>query len=495
MAKRAKLVLLVFAISASLAIAIGATLLRRTSVRPLDKISLYYPFSFRENLNPLNVFSVGDQVLSEHLFGFHARTSIKSGFESLLSDVTIESTAGILTVKPKYQINSADGSLLSFESICNSIKTSMAGTRHAPYGSILNNVVCDKEKPEIKISFKKIPVNLRFLLTLPDFCLVDPEFVPMTKESALKASTGPYYLKSIADGMANLSINLHYPSDLRANSIPDLELINYKAGNSLAFIESMSPKVQHGAYFFGFSINQFAIENLKSKGYTVELFPTEWFVYLVAREGLSSEVRSNLLKILENFKQSKSMQESLGSPAHSIAPSDRQFSLKKDNDVATQSGQISISKYPIKITTLKSWIDNPFFKVTIEEIKKYFPNLEIELLDPSDSKRLFSYDTMLTLAPLGISPTDPLTHFSFLESALSGFDKIISKDEIARASIIDDESEFNKTIQNLERKVVQSKLLMPIAHFPGVIAYRKDFKIDQNIAFGWGLQAWAFQVD
>jgi hypothetical protein len=464
-------------------------------VKKFDRISLYYPFSFRDNLNPRSIFSVGDQVLSEHLFGFHARTSIKSGFENLISDVTIDNSSGLLTIKPKYKIKSANGDLLSFEEICNSIKLSLAGTRHAPYSSILKNVNCDEKNDIIKISFKKIPVNLRFLLTLPDFCLVDPKLVPITNETALKSSTGPYYLKSIGDGKANLIINPHYPQQLRANTIPEVELVNYKAGNSLDFIESMNTTTHHGAYFFGFSINQLAIEKLKSKGYSVELFPTEWFVYLIARDSLGSETRENLSKILENFKKSKMMEDSLGSPAHSIAPNDRQYSLIKDYDASAPLFKISISQVPIKITTFKSWIGNPFFKQTIDEIKKYYPNLELELLDPSESKRIFSDDKKLVLAPLGISPTDPLTHFSFLESALSGFDKVISKEEIAKASIIDDETEFNRNIQNFERRTVKSKLLIPIAHFPGVIAYRKDFKIDQNIAFGWGLQAWAFHLD
>jgi hypothetical protein len=39
------------------------------------KIRAFFPFSFREKVDPRNIFSVGEQVMAEHLFSFHAKSS------------------------------------------------------------------------------------------------------------------------------------------------------------------------------------------------------------------------------------------------------------------------------------------------------------------------------------------------------------------------------------------------------------------------------------
>lgn len=52
--------------------------------RDIKVIRTYFPFIFSEKIDPRAIHSVGEQVQAEHLFAFHSRTDLKSGFRAIL---------------------------------------------------------------------------------------------------------------------------------------------------------------------------------------------------------------------------------------------------------------------------------------------------------------------------------------------------------------------------------------------------------------------------
>ncbi|MES2856991.1 MAG: hypothetical protein V4692_14075, partial [Bdellovibrionota bacterium] len=152
-----------------------------------SKLNVYLPFVFSRENDPTSIFTVGDQVLAEHLYSFHARSTIKHGFENFASIVEIDADTDTVHITPKFDISRANGTRLSSESFCRSIKRSMEGTLHAPYRSLVRSVECNEKK--FSIQYKRLPANLRSLFTLPDFSVFDVDSLPLTSKNG-KESTG-----------------------------------------------------------------------------------------------------------------------------------------------------------------------------------------------------------------------------------------------------------------------------------------------------------------
>jgi hypothetical protein len=465
---------------------------------PINHINAYFPFVFGEKLDPRNIFTVGEQVLSEHVFGFNARTDVRNGFDGVLSEVTFSSESPTVTVKLKQSVKHPDGSLFPFQSFCNGIDTSLKGTRHAPYAAILDSIDCKPDDNSLAIHFKQMPSNIRFLFTLPDFCISEPTKMPMDGLNSAMTATGPYYATDITPDGAKLRINKYYPTSLRANNIETVDLKKYAAGGTSEFIANLNPDLHHAAYFFGYSLNPTDLDKIKAKGYKLEMFPTEWVVYLITNPNLDQKIKDTVRSIVDTYRTANLKSDSLGDPAYSIAPTDRSFALKAEDyselfSLKTESEDVITQS--LTIATLAVWVEIPFFKKMLEYLKKRVPGLKVEVLPSKDIMELFSNKYDFVLSPLGISQSDPLTHLSFLESTLNGFNKIISKDQIAKIAVLSDSNAFDTAVKNIERAIVKSGLIIPIAHFPGVVAYRSDFIKNDNFTFGWGIQTWAFQVD
>ncbi len=108
-------------------------------------------------------------------------------------------------------------------------------------------------------------------------------------------------------------------------------------------------------------------------------------------------------------------------------------------------------------------------------------------------KRLYSSEFDFSLAMLGISPTDPLSHFSFLTNMNKDISSLVSDADIANAAILSDPEEFVSTIKSFESKLAKSGIIIPIGHFPGVTVRKSDLEVDHNLSFGWGIQAWSIR--
>ena len=104
--------------------------------KKLDTINFYYPYRAVLPMDPRQLFSVGDQVLSEHIFPFHSRESMKEGFMPVFSDVKFDYTENTVTVRPLYPLKISDGTTLSIKEICSAFVSSLRGTQHAPFRSI-----------------------------------------------------------------------------------------------------------------------------------------------------------------------------------------------------------------------------------------------------------------------------------------------------------------------------------------------------------------------
>lgn len=463
--------------------------------KEIKTIRAYFPFLFSEKIDPRHVFSVGEQVQAEYLFAFHARTVLKSGFEGVFSDITFDEANHTVTIRVKYHSVEGDEHNVSFRAICEGLKSSLQGTRHAPYASILRDFRCDETQNRIEIVFTKIPLNLRFLFTIPDLCIFDPTELPLSIDNA-GTSTGPYTMESVSNSAVQLKLNPNYPASLRSNNIERAELLNYSPPKTHEFIQQMKPELHHSAYFYGHALEVTDLDLLKEKGYTVEIFPTEWFVFLTVKKQVNAPLKKALLQAMDKYRTEMASKASLGIPAYSISPSDSDFAISaaEYRDAVGPQHEVFDHNTKFTVTTTKSWAEIPFYMRTLNFLKQQFPNMQVQVLERKDGFRLFAKETDVALALLGISPTDPLTHISFLESTLYGFNELTSKEQLSQLAIKTNAEEFNKGIKEMEVRANQTGLIVPIAHFPGVIAYRKDFVRDETKALGWGIQTWSFKI-
>lgn len=461
----------------------------------LETLRAYFPFTYSEKLDPRSVFSVGEQVQSEYLFASHARTSLKSGFDSVVSEVRFDHQNHIVTIAPRFPVNEANGSSVSMRAICDGVESSLQGTRHAPYASILKRVECDEDAKEVRIHFTRIPLNLKFLFTIPDFSIFNPGKLPLSAHVG-DTATGPYLLESATSDLVKLRINDNYPKALRSNSVPNAELVRYNPSETKSFVAQMDPEVHHAAYFYGQALDREDRKNLERKGYKVDTFPTEWFVYLIVKPKVPLKLRQALQTMIHRFQREEKEKLSFGMSAYSISPSDRDFSLSEAeylNAADLAEAQIDTDASFV-VYTLENWAKIPIYAYLIEEVKKTFPKVRIEFLGRGGGQKIFGdEEVQIAISLLGISPSDPLTHFSFLETTLPGFSDIISKKEIAALSTYSDGGEFNRRVKDVEIKAAQRGLIIPVAHYPGVVAYRGDLSRDEERAFGWGIQTWSFR--
>ncbi len=460
-------------------------------MKELNNINAYFPFVFSEKLDPRKIFTVGDQVLTEHLFAFHAKQSIKSGFTSCSSDIHFDSSNNSVEIRPKRDLRQANSKTVSFLNVCDSIKDSFDKSQHAPYKDILKNISCDENKNLIQVEFTRMPVNLRTLLTLPDFAIFNGQDLPIVTTNG-DTATGPYMLKERTPNKITLQRNPWFPKSLAANSVENAEIFRYNANDTQELIRSMNPNSHHTAYFFGYSISKPDLQSLQEKGYETMISPNEWFTYIKIRPDADQDLTLELESSIERFKTGLQFGTYLGVKAYSVSPSDREYSLppgKVDITLMPSSGR------QFKISTLSTWSKIPFFEKILTHLQNEFPQMKIELLPPEKIGDLFSGVTEIALCPLGISPTDPLGHFGFLNENVFGISALITKKEIANAATISDPSLFNSEIKEFESRVRNRHLIIPIAHFPGVVAYRKDFSIDDNLSFGWGIQLWSLRIN
>lgn len=460
---------------------------------PPKTIEAFFPFIFTGTIDPRAVLTVGDQVVCEHVFAFHARESIKSGFEPVISRVEFPSGRREISIAPRYRMALSDGSPLSLDTICAGIRASLEGTQHAPYASLVDAVECDASKGNASIKLKAVPVNMRGLFTIPDFSIFDPRSLPLTG-SELGPTTGPYSIGAMTRDRVDLVRNPHYPAALTANTIDSAILHSYAASRTSELIDSLDPHRQHMVYLYGYAMTRQNLAALKAKDYIVETFPDEWLIFVGFGRAVSSSDRKIVGAFVDGQREGWLRAAPLGTAAYSIPPADRPFgvTMEEYRKIAGANVRVGPLSTARRLITHKSWYSLPLFKAICDSLLGRFPQLHLELVD--DFGRLYADDRSVFISPLGISHSDPLPHLSFLSNVLPGFRRVVSGTEIAKTSVLTDPARFDGAIRSFERKILDGRILVPVGHFPGVVAHAPRFERDEDLSFSWGIQTWTYRI-
>lgn len=481
--------------SASIAfVLIGVALNPSTSHKSTHQkaFKVLVPFVFSESIDPLNIVTVGDQILSEHIFAFHAKATFENGYEGVVSELDF-SRPNTVTIKPRLDLKTADDKPISFDAICDSLRVSSKGSRHANYSPLLKEIRCNSAESEIEISYSTMPVNLRMLFTLPDYAIADRRDLPV-KPGSLKTS-GPYILSSLSTESASLLPNENFPEDLVSNRLPVI-ISRYAAGDSKHIIESLKSNDVDAAYFFGQALGKEDASNAREQGYKVETHPAEWLIYLSLNSKVPQDVRTELRLEVRDFQASSDFQNSLGQPAYSLSPSDQPFGLSAQDVPIPETLQLSTHRTTsLRLGTLDTWIKQELFDSFLKRLRTKMPNIAIEILPANEIGRLFKEEFDIVLSPLGMSPTDPLSHLHFLSDMNPTLADSFGRAELLAASTITDEEAFSAAVRNIEKQPVMSGLLIPIGHFPGVVVRKSEIDINHKQTFGWGIQTWSFRVN
>jgi hypothetical protein len=158
-----------------------------------NTINMYFPFTFKLPLDPREIYSVGDQVLGEHVYAFHHQESMKDGIVPVISNINFDYIANKITITPRYKVYSSNKQELTLKDMCSSFEKSFQGTLHVPYKKLLKSISCGKNN--IEIFFSSIPANMPFIFTLPDLSIYNVNQLPMTVSNR-EYATGPYYVES-----------------------------------------------------------------------------------------------------------------------------------------------------------------------------------------------------------------------------------------------------------------------------------------------------------
>jgi len=468
----------------------------------LDQMEIHTPFVFSQALDPRSISTVGDQMISEHVFGFHARESITDGFGSVFSEVEFDRENQELILVPKFQVRGSDGAIWSVDKICNSIRASLAGTAHAPVGSLVRGVVCSADG-KIRVQFEKLPVNIRYLFTLADFSIFDASLLPVTAEN-LPNTSGPYRIIEYSKNRVLLSPNPHYPDALRANQIARVSINSYPASQSQELLQRAVQRIDEErflAYLYGYTLSEKDILGAREAGFRIRQMPSEWMLYWGFGRKLKVSDRALFFRAAYQWRKEMMEHVSLGQPAYSLSPFDRPFGLTQGEFDSVVNEELSRSIQGVSSTsdlsrihtvaTLEEWSKIPVVELGLKLAQERFKNLRVELISRQDAARLWSGEIDFLISPLGIAPADPLNNFAFQDS----FRSIVPLERISKLSIEGNSTLFNSELKSIERDVLKAQLWMPIAHFPGVVVEHPSFQRVESLAWSWGIQAWTYRID
>jgi hypothetical protein len=458
-----------------------------------NRIEAWFPFVFSQELDPRSITTVGDQVASEHLFAFHSRESIHKGFTSVISEVLFDEDEAVMSVNPQHLLKTSSGRVFGPKNMCSSFESSLRNASHSIFGSLVKKVECLSDS--FRVHFTKIPVNIRYLLTLADFSIFDDQSVPISS-GRLSDTTGPYLPVSVSSRQIELKLNAEYPATLRANEIPQVSLRAYSANHTSETIERMlTMKPAPLVYYYGYAVKSAELERLRSSSFRLREIPSEWIVYLALSRSINFKDRLVISSVLDRSRESLAQSSPLSQPAYSVSPEDRPYGitqaeyLQLNRGFNLPDGVLKLSK-KYKIITLDEWSELPVFRETIQRLKAAFSGLEVQMIPRERIKDLWSSSNDITLSPMGIAPADPLNNFGFMTE----FRHLISSEELASAALIRSPEAFNSKIKEFESRVIRDRIWIPIAHFSGLVAEPEDLERDESIAWSWGVQTWTYKV-
>lgn len=456
----------------------------------IDRLEIYFPFAPSPEIDPRSVMSVADQVIVEHTFAYFAQDSFKSGRIPLLTQIQVDRAKLQIRLKPRLDFRDSSGRPITIGAICESLESIFKGTRHLTVSKSMRKVECQQN--DIVLHMNYIPLNLDAMFATPDFTVHDDKLLPINRTN-LPATTGPYSVVKLEPGQIELKANPYFPSDLRANSIDNVT-IHWTDTADRTFLKKLDKQRNHGIYGYGFHFSQIELDDLESRGFKVELFPSEWLVYLGFNKGISFEDRLALGQAIDEIRDESRIQIGLGQQAYSMSPQDRDFGFKesKYKNLTSSLTRASLSR-PVKVGLFTELQRSPYFDYYHKALEQKLGNkVEFVTFDRPNVRKIFSeVDAHLLL--LGISPGDPLTHFAFMQETKPNFAQVFSRDQIERLAQIQDLQKFNEEALLFEEKILKERLLIPLAHFPGVVALSDEFSRDEKLAWTWGIQSWTLR--
>ena len=126
-----------------------------------DLLRMHVPFVFSGTASPWSVRTVGDQVLVEHIFGYHLRSGTLGGSDDYLSSVKVDGNNQTISVNRHHSIKRSDGSELSYQEACSSLVRSLSGSDHFALSKLVVDKICSSESFEAK--FSALPINASYL--------------------------------------------------------------------------------------------------------------------------------------------------------------------------------------------------------------------------------------------------------------------------------------------------------------------------------------------
>ncbi|HXH74011.1 MAG TPA: hypothetical protein VNJ08_03550 [Bacteriovoracaceae bacterium] len=455
----------------------------------MKTLNVYVPFVFSEKIDPRAVYTVGDQLVSEHIFAFHNSVSAKKAVQPLFSNIIIDKINNLLTIDFLREIFNSDGHLLDINEICSSIKSSFAGTQHTNYKSLVESIDCQNRK--IKIKFSTIPINLEYWLRSTDFAIFDTKKLPLSK-SSLQPTTGPYTLTYMDSLKVELTANKFFPKEFVSNEVEKVILKSYPASD----IDSIFKKEDVDlAYLYGYSIRPELINELKGKNFKIQVFPNEWLMYLGFQKSVDLESRNLIASKIDTLRNSFKNKIVYGSTAYSTIPSDRAYGLTEAEyeklKTPVKSGNL---KNKLTISTLDEWAQIPLFSYILEELKKEL-NIELKLVSRKDMNKIYSQDEAdFYLSPMGVSAADPLGNYSFFFMYDELFKKVLSEELLVSLYKEKDFHKFSLRIKDIEIQLLQERVIVPIGHFPGIVIESQKVIRDESKSWDWGIQAWTYKI-
>lgn len=463
---------------------VSLILLTGCSGKIMNELRLKVPFVFSPTLNHKKVFTVGDQMLTEHVFAYHQNLSWKNGTQSLFSEIHPDYIQNTITIIQRNEIRDHTGKIFNIEELCQSVKTSFEGTLHAQYSSLVKEIICKSNEHKIIITFNKIPNNWQSLFASPDFAITDG-----------KVFTGPYYIHSADKKSAHLKTNSFYPKNLRGNSIPDIYIDAYAANETEQVINSLNIEKDHATFLYGHVLSKKNIDQLREKKFNLQIFQSEWLVYIGFAQNVLMDDREKISEFIDSKRQGLKQFAELGTPAYSMAPTERAWGLNESvyNSLKKKIKKDQKIKKQYNIATLDEWAKLPLFSQILDLLQKNF-DIKIKLFPRNEIAKIYD-ESDLFLSPMGVSPDDPIGHFYFFTGYSNEYAQVLnSKKELQNIAVIRDSLDFNNAIKELEIKAIQHKLLIPLFHYPSIVAESPQLKKDPKLSWDWGIQAWTYQI-
>ena len=464
----------------------------RTESSKMKDLKVYVPFVFSKQIDPRKVYTVGDQMISDHLYAFHYNATLEHKVLPVFSEIKIDYSTNRVELTKKRDLKDSSGKEISYLEVCESIKSSLQGTQHTNYSFLTESISCTESN--IVIQMSKIPINFEYWFRSSDFSVFRLGDLPVLSDS-YKPTTGPYKIKSLDSKKVILSRNHFYPAELVANEVENVILQGY-SNSELPDLFSDESHIDL-AYLYGYSLNDTLIKKIKSHNYKVQIFPNEWLVYLGFQKSVDKKIRNHIGFLIDSARKELEGNIVHGSLAYSVTPSDRPYGLSAKDYEANKLNQVEHEKGEFKrlrLSTLDEWSSVPLFAELIKILKDNY-NIEFNAFPRSEMSKIYSEEyTDFYISPMGISSADPLGNFMFMHSNNKLFSQNISKDSISDAYSLNGIDDFNNKIKIIEKEILSNRVVIPIGHFPGVIIESHNMLRDDSKAWDWGIQAWTYKT-